>query len=377
MALTKKIESVAAFRVELGKGIGATVHTWDWNGSTVSALGAGHGIPILSGQHKGMVDTVDDDSIEGVAFRDLPVQSGIGANVEGVELNMRYDGLDRLLYWCFGYEDGGSSPQDLTGGIYSHLFELDRHEREDAAYRTDEDTAVDYSIYDRKNRFGVFARKMGTNDYRYPFLLCNGFGFSSSTQEPLKMTVKGVALREDRGDYSSSTWTIPALLAGSDNIIMHHDLTLSLGVAGSLVALGIKDISVNCDIPLDIDRDSESGLYISKPILNGKYNVTLSMTIARHSVDTYLAYRDAHTKCALKAEWISDSKMFGLYFPEVYLPDVSVTEDDVARIAITFATGKPSTTPFSTETGDHDLIQNGDFFCMTKNTNDTNEMRRE
>lgn len=377
MALTKKIESIAAFRLEMGKMAGTTIPAWSFGGNSISVLGAGHGIPILSGQHKGMVDTVDDDSIEGVAFRDLPVQSGIGANVDGIELNMRYDGLDRLLYWAFGYEDGGTSPVDKTGGIYSHLFELDRNEREDTAYRSDEDQAVGQSIYDRKNRFANFARKMGTNDYRYPFLLCNGFGFSSTTQEPLKMTVKGVALREDRGNYASANWTIPALLSGSDNIIMHHDLTLSIGVAGSLVEVGIKDISVNCDIPLDIDRDSESGLYISKPILNGKYNVTLSMTIARHSVDTYLAYRDAHTKCALKAEWVSDTKMFALYFPEVYLPDVSVTEDDVARIAITFATGKPSTTPFSTETTGHSLIQNGDFFCMTKNTNNTNEMRRE
>lgn len=377
MSITKKIEAVAAFRLEMGKGIGATIPSWSFGGNTVSALAAGHLIPILSAQHKGTVETFTDESIEGKAFRDLPVLSGKSAPVEGIEINMRYEGMDRLLYWALGYEDGGSSPQSLGGGYYSHLFELDRHEREDAPYRADEQTAGDYSQYDRKNRFAVFARKMGTNDYRYPFLLCSSFAFSSAAQESLKMTVGGVALREDRGDYGSSSWTPASLVAGSSKLIMHHHLTLSMGIAGSLVEIGVKDLNVSGEIPLFIDRDSESGLLIAKPVMSGAYNVTISFTIARHSVDTYLKYRDDFQKCALKAEYESGDNLFGIYIPEGYLTEASVNEDDVARQPITFTTGKPSTNPFTTEIGDHDLIQNGSIFIMTKNTNSVNEMRRE
>lgn len=379
MSITKKHELLGAFRLEMGKLCGTVNPSWAYNGSTVNALTTGHAIPFTQMSVQGAIDLLKDESIDGRAFSAPDVLKRVHAPLENLSTNMRYIGMDRLLYWMFGYEDGGSSPQDLGGSVYSHLFELDAMEREIANYRTAEQTAGDYNVLDQKNRFGVLGLKRGPNDCRYPFILCGGFTFSSKAGDFLTINgIKGEALREDRGNYSSSGWTFPAGLAGTDYDIQHKDLTLSLGVAGALVELGVSDFSASVEIPLFIDQDSESGLYNAMPVLSGQYGLKVAITIARHSVDTYLAYRESFTQLAMKAVYASGDYEAGLYFPALKISEASVGEEDVARHPIVFETGpQPASNPFTTELGDHDLIQNGPMFCIVKNNNSVNEMRRE
>jgi len=380
MSATKKIESIASFTLEPGKLIsGTTINAFSFGGSNISSLGAGLMIPYDDISGKGISENDPDESIDGQAARDLPVQKKIGANLESWGGAMRYLAMDRLLYWMFGYEDGGSSPQNLGSGIYSHLFELDSHERNLASYRTAEKTAVDYNMLDRKNRYACLGIKRGTNDFRYPFLLCGGFGFSSTAGEALKWTAKGPAYREDRSDYSSGSWTLAAGLGGSANKIMHHHLTLSLAPAsGAFVDLAVTDVNVSVDIPLLLDQDSESGKYIAEPVMNGKYGVDFNFTLSRHAVDTYLQYRDNFQEVFAKLVYTSGDYEFGLYLPSMVINDSAPTGDDVARLPIAFSTAKEPSggNPFVTEVGDHDIIQAGPLFCITKNTNSTNEMRR-
>jgi hypothetical protein len=258
------------------------------------------------------------------------------------------------------------------------LFELDKYERELTSYRTAE-RGTGWNLLDRKNRYACIGVKEGPQDHRYTFAICNGFGFSSKAGEALTWNAKGIAYKEERGDYTSSGWTYASGVAGSTNMAMHHHLNLSMGPAGALVDLAVTDFSVNVDIPIFTDQDSESGLYIAEPALNGKYGVQLSFTLARHSVDTYLTYRDSFTAVCAKAVFTLGSYEFGLYFPDLRISDASVSEDDVARTPITFESAKEPVggNPFSSEIGSHTLVQQGPIFCLVKNTNSTNEMRRE
>lgn len=377
MATTKKRESIAAFRLELGVNLTTVGAASLFGGTTIQELGAGHAFPYIEISPDQSVDTIADTSVDGAAFTDVPQQAHIWAPCDNMTVEPRYIGMDRLLYWMFGYEDGGSSPQDLTGGIYSHLFELDSHERGLTAYRTAEQTALDYDAADFKNRYGVLALKRATNDHRYPFIICTGFTFSSEAGQPLKLTIRGLAWREDRGDYDSASWTFPAGMVGSENMILHRHFTVSLGESGSLVDIGVRKFEVSCDIPMTNDQDTESGLYSREHEMEGNYDVKCSIELSRHSVDTYLAARDAWTTLCAKFVATMDDYEFGLYLPELKLPDAKITADEVASHPLTFSAGYTSTNPFSTEIGDHDLIQNGPLFCIANNNNDTNEMRRE
>lgn len=377
MATTKKRESIAAFRLETGLGLSSVGAAAFYGGSTIQELGAGHAFPYIELSPGVNVDTIADPSVDGQAFQDTPLQGHIYAPCDNMGVEPRYVGMDRLYYWMMGYEDGGSSPQDLTGGIYSHLFELDSHERGLCAYRTAEQTALDYSADDYKNRYGVLAVKRATNDHRYPFIICTGFTFSGEAGQALKLTLRGLAYNEQRGDYSSAAWTFPTGMAGSENMILHRHFTVSLGESGSLVDVGVKKFEISCDIPIVNDQDTESGLYSMEHELEGICDVKFSMELSRHSVDTYLTHRDDWDSLCAKLVATSGDYEFGLYLPSLVLPDARVSADEVASHPLTFAAGYPASNPFTTEIGDHDLIQNGPIFILDKNDNDTNEMRRE
>lgn len=450
MAETKKVERLAAFRLDPGKAITSAVAVLAYGGSTIPTLGAGHALSYVAGSPKGLNGVLDDNSIENQAFPDLPNQVMISADLESLEGEPHYEGEDRLWYWFGGYEDGGSSPSqqfiftvsgvtvtptagatytnnsstftvratNITSGAgtircerttgsndpsgdtlvkasgtgdasitfsandityYNKIFELDMHERHLTAYRTAEQTAGDYSADDFKNRFAVFAVKEGPNDHRYPFVLCNGFSFASSAGQALKWTAKGLPYREDRGDYSSASWTFPTGGSGTDSRIMHHQFTVSLGPVGALVDIGTLDFNIDVDIPLKKDQDTESGLYIKEPVQEGKYNVGVALTLSRHSVDTYLAYRDAFTNLAMKIVAVNGNYEFGFYFPDLIIEGSDVSEEAVATNPITFRSGpEPSGgNPFVAEVGSIDLIQAGNMFILARNTNSTNEMRRE
>lgn len=381
MSITKRIEDICAFRLEAGKTIGSA---WAWNGSTIQSLGANNAIPYINKSVKNSVLHAADDSIEGAAFQDLPVQTGIESPIDSFEGIVRYASyFDKILYWAFGYEDGLTSPVDVGGGYYSHLFELDKYDRHFTAYRTAEQTAVDYGATDRKNRAATFAFKKGPNDYRYRHVMCSSFRiFGDADDGMIRFSASGIAPREDRGDYDSDTWTFPSDAVGSSTDVLFRHLTASLKTqAGSFVDLGITNFDVNVDIPIQRIRDSESGLYLQEPVFEGKYNVTVTLTLTRHSTDAYHTLRDSFSsKQSLKLVAASGSYEFGIYLPEMYISDTFTNEESVPKQPITFVSGPvdaDTANIFATEIGSNALIQEGPIFIMTQNQNSTNEMRRE
>jgi hypothetical protein len=379
MADTRKIEEICAMELEIGKTAAAT---WSWGGSTIQALGANDGLPYVEKSIKVGMETAEDLSIEDAAFTDLPVQTGLSGMMDNFAGIVRYDGLDRLWYWMFGYEDGGDSPDDLGGGYYEHMFELDAHERHYTTYRTAEQTAGDYASTDRKNRAASFAFKRGPNDHRYAHQLCTGFTFSSSADDGLvRFTSKGIGPKEERGDYGSGTWTMPTALQGSSLDVLHRQCTVSIKPSGgAFIAYGVSAWEVNVEIPLKMDRDTESGLYLIEPVMEGGYTVNATVTLSRHSADTFPGYRDNWTECLMKIVATSGSYSFELYLPSMKIPDAAPSEDDVAQVPITFTCAKEPdiTSPvFATEMGNMTMIQGGQLFLITNNTNSVNEMRRE
>jgi hypothetical protein len=373
MANTKKVEKMAVFRLEKGKL--TTGEVWQYGGSTITTFTGAIAIPYTDVEVGGMKTVFEDESVESHAFKSDSVKAMLGADLGGLQGNMKYIGMDRLQYWAFGYEDGGSSPQDLGDGVYSHVFELDKHDRHFAPYRTAEQTAGDYHANDRKNRFALLGLNMGPQNHRYPFLACNGFEFASSAGGPLTFNYKGVARSEDRGAYSVTSCTYATGITGGTNMVMHHHLTAQLGESGSLATIGVKDVSISVDAPLTRDQDSVSGLYTKENELEGKYTVGVNITLSRHSADTWKAFRDNHTALCLSLVWSSGSYQFGLYFPSVKITESPTTGDNVANETLTVECYNSDTNPFTI--GSHNLIQKGPVFCYVKNNNDTNEMRRE
>ena len=276
-----------------------------------------------------------------------------------------------------GTGDATLSYSVVTAAFYFHLFELDQHERGFCVYRTAEQTAGDFLAADRKNRFATVAFKRGPNDHRYSHIICTKFGFSSTAGQKLTWNCGQIGHAENRGDHSSGTWTFPTGADLTDNDFLHRELTVSIGPSGSLVAVGVTDITIDIAMAMNPDQDTESGLNIIEPVLDGFYVVTGSITLARHSADTFLANRDAHDLLALKIVADKGDFMFGLFIPSLKISDAAISGDTVANHTLTLEIGQPATNPFTSEIWGVNLIQNGPVFLIIRDQNAQNEMRRE
>jgi len=451
MAETKKTDRIVALRLEPGKNISPN---WTYNVTAPLTLGADHLLAYEELGVKGASETVEDGSIDGAAFMDLPRQVRKTGELDNIGSVLKYDGLTRLFYWLFGYEDGLTSPRewrkftvsgistppalgdkythpsdndrdyfvrelDLTAGagtiwmevfngttapsasgtltretgsgdatitfsavtvaFYVHVWELDKHERHFTAYRSGENTAGDADADDRKNRFATLGVKEGPSDKRYPYLLARNFTFSSKSTDFARVTAGGLAAKEERGSFNSASWAAPSGTLGSALNVRHSDFTVKIGPSGSLVAVGVSEFSIEVEIPLQVLQDTESGLFIAEPLLEGKYAVRGSITLSRHSVDTYLANRDNFDALALSIEAENDDYKIGLYLPDIRIPDSFVADGDVPPNPINFVTGEEPAggNPFSDEIGGVDLVQKGPLFLLNRNKSATNEMRRE
>ena len=456
MGTTRKALSIGAFQLEPGLDDGGSAPTDGWgDSSAIQTLGSGDALSITSMNIVGKSETAENESIDGQAFKDIPNQVQVGAQ-GSMGGDLRYRGIDKLLYWALGFERPGESPitacqftiasaltddpevddvysnnsneftitgLDLTLGVgtiyakrtsgtgsptttgdldyvsggeagddpitysattglyYSHMFELDAMDRHFAPYRAvpDEQTAGDYNVGDRKCRMATIAQKKGPNDHRYPNSMCMKFALSSQAGGSSTWTADLIAYDEDRGDYSSASWTFPAGATGSAYRILHHHWKVSLGSSGSLTDIGVTDFEIGIDIPLDVKQDTESGLYVAEPIGAAKYSITGKLSITRHSVDTYHAYRDAFTALVLKFVATNGNDQFKILMQDVVITEASTTEDDVSPIPLTFAFGPDTNalTPFSYELEGHTIVQDSPILIITNNANSTNEMRRE
>jgi len=64
------------------------------------------------------------------------------------------------------------------------------------------------------------------------------------------------------------------------------------GAISGLDELGMSNVDINVSVPLQSIQDFVSGLSIAEPEIEGKYDIGVTGTISRHTVETYQQYRD-------------------------------------------------------------------------------------
>lgn len=101
--MLSKIFQKAAFRLESGKtGVNQAPGWGAVNANTL--LGSGHAFPYLSLGKTKTVNSVEDNSITSLGFKEIPRKISNYAETS-ISLNNRFDGLNPMLYWMFGLED--------------------------------------------------------------------------------------------------------------------------------------------------------------------------------------------------------------------------------------------------------------------------------
>ena len=265
-----------------------------------------------------------------------------------------------------------------SGKKYEHLYELDGSGRRLRPYNTAEQAITGWEADDVKNPFCTLAKRMTQYDILYKTALATGFTWTCSSPGLAEIEVPYVAYEEKRGDYSSESWTLIDELTDNFNVPAHYQCRFKIGVdPDNLVELGMSEMSLAVAIPMQIIQDTISGLYAATPFVEGKADIALTGTIARHDVQTYQEYRDNQTPLVAKIEMHRGYDMKEFLFKKLNIIGSGPNDDDVAAEPLEVGVGW--VTDANDPWDDNELyawtqVQESPVVCILRNDSNVNQM---
>ena len=220
-----------------------------------------------------------------------------------------------------------------SAAMFEHLYELDASGRRYREYNTVEATILDDLIDegDRKNLMTTLGKRMSQYDIRYANSMIQDFGYKFEAAGLAEWEGNFKAYLEERGDYASETWTLKPGLCDGQLTPAHFEHRFFIGPMDSvgmengelsgLDELAASSFNLAVGIPLQVLQDTVSGLSIAEPELEGKYDISLTGTISRHTSQTYQQYRDSQERvCA----YLSAHQ--GWYMQEFMIKEAVISE---------------------------------------------------
>lgn len=240
-----------------------------------------------------------------------------------------------------GTLDNGGNTFDFTshsGQMYEHLYELDASGRRYRKYTTAERTALGLGTDDARNLMCTLGKRMSNYDIRYANAMCKSFNYKVAAAGTSTWEANYMAFKEERGSFNSENWTLTDGLCDNQLVPAHFETRFAIGenlnvVNGEITGLtdlGLTDFDMGVETPLQSLQDFVSGLSIAEPVLEGAYNISLSGTISRHTVETYQNFRDDQNK--LVAHLVSNQNWYmqEMMFKEVLISEAGPDDGDVA-----------------------------------------------
>jgi len=266
-------------------------------------------LPFTSFTEKQQFDMIEDASIVGVAFMDLPAQ-GVRRVSGSLEGQVEKDAIVPIL------EAG-------WGAVAAKVF------------TTPEDKNV---------KSLSFAALDGVKNNRYAGSYLKTIEFTSAAEGDLKYSAEIIAFKaEDRqavGDF-------PAISTSPSTVrFLHHHAGGASGYmrigdqANALAAgddMGIEEVTFGLQWNFNEQFDNTSqGALIPLSGGDGRPTASLTFKISRHDADTFHTFRDNFT--ALQADFKYFQSATGIFqaeIPNFVVTDVVTSEDDINRLDVT------------------------------------------
>jgi len=267
-------------------------------------------IGFNSSQAKQEHEMIEDESIVGVAFKDLPLQS-----IRKVTGTIEADAEDTSIATMLAVAFGADSSQVYT-------MPDDKNERSVSM---------------------VYLDEVKTNKYAGCFL--NNLKFDSSSGEGLKWSLDYIGyLAEVRDDTAYPT---PSINPG--NRFLHQQLCgtgsgyFRIGDQANALDSGdnndkIESLSLGFNWAFDFMNANCQQSLLPLSGQGGRPEATFEFVIARHDADTFLAWRDARTQ--LQADILyygSATSQLQFEIPNFVVTAVEKTDDDVTKLNVTLA----------------------------------------
>lgn len=335
-------------------------------------------------------------------------QAAVEYNITFIRRETKRDGT----YWHvfrLDHLNGSVAPNTQTGALhrvsgsgvtdctwtscsekfYEHTYELDSHNRHQTLYDTLDSIRYSsynetsqlpgpygwgnaYNVADVKCRRALIGVNLSTGTFGHLHAMCKKYGFKSDAGKMSELSADYVARhRSDMtnlGNGDSSGWGIRDTLVNNRLAIPHHDYRVYIGTNGSdLVPYGVSSIDLGIEIPLVIDQDTESGLYLAEPLFEGKYGASLGVTLSRHSSETFASRSDSWSDCTVVIDATSGYYRKAFFIENAKLPEAGPSDDDVAKEVLNFEIGYSKDSVFDTMLGGYQSVQNSPIILLQRN----------
>lgn len=428
-----KIFQRGAFRNESGH-VGANQAPGWGSVNANTPLGSGYGVPYLSIGKSRTITPVSDNSIVAEGFDDIPRQVTKYAETS-ISMVNKFDGLNPLLYWAFGLEDevlpvvcyvcntptteptagatytdpslnsltflrkevngiatyyvftqtavtagqtgtltyvgGGGSNLTFTAHSplkYEHVFKIDPRERHLVAPSLGQRLAG-YTSGDLKCRMALLGVNVDSgSDFVFQNAMCKKFGLSSSAGQMTELNFDFLAYQMAIGDFSSSSWSYPSGVADSDGNILHHNWYITI----NNVVVGCTSMDLSFDIPLQVIQDTQSGLYLCEPMMEGKYGFTADFTLSRYSSLVWQNLSDAWTEVPARMAAWSGYNLQEFFINNAIVTNADPDDDGVAKQLLKLSLGTSLVNNMN-HTG-LSITDYSPLMCRVRNDTQTNYM---
>lgn len=233
---------------------------------------------------------------------------------------------------------------DRSDQLYEHIYELDSTIAVLRDFSTSEVNALGLSGSEKKNVMATFAKRLRQYDLKYSNTICSSFTYSLEAAGLGRWNGDYLSYKEQRSDnsggFGSDSWSLPNELVNNQLVPAHYQSKFEIGDSVSnLNTLGLTNFELSVTKPYQKQQDTVSGLYIAEPVAEGKYDISASATISRHSVPTYQKYRDNQTPLVarMRAQYGWQSQEF--LIKKATLTESGPDDSDVAQEPLSLSIG--------------------------------------
>lgn len=284
--------------------------TW----GTAAALGANHGIYVLSANLKRDSTPVTDESL-GLPFSTGAIPGPI--KVEGdISANLRYDSLHLPFALCMGTT---GAPSSLGNGAYSYNYKIKK-------------------LLD--GIFGAFGKNMKAYIEEHPSVKFSGFTLKGETGKPLDVVFKTISFNKVVDSTTNTTGTFANvtvfekenLVRFSQGVIRMNNQTAGALSSGDIIYPGSFEVNFNRKLKGEYSSKyltATAQELIDEPLDDGPMEVTLKIDFSRHTGSAYIA--DLNNNTYKKMDMIFTGNLIGgANYRQFYLrfPNLQLLNDN-------------------------------------------------
>ena len=219
--------------------------------------------------------------------------------------------------------------------MFEHTYEISDDGRAFRSFTAAELTLLGTQATsdDIRTCMASLAKKFPKYLMRFDNTKCYKFGFKWSPAKFTEVSTNWLGYEQARvkntetAEYNKVDFDMLCPMVEANNIYSHNQSRFEIGLASAqyngnnFTYFPVTDMSVDVEIPLQKQQDTESGLFFSDPVLSGPITISAEATITHSKDEQFMDWRDNRTLLAARM-----SSVYGAYSQELLIKKFTLSQ---------------------------------------------------